>query len=168
MKKLHIITAVIVVVAILIAGWVIGSGGSEDTEELPVVDTTLNSEDATDDAATSELVEEDLPLNDDELVEEETELSNVSLDISMDNFSFSTTQINAKPGDVVEVFLVTSEGNHDFVLDELGVKSSVLASGETETIRFTVPESAAGQTYEFYCSVGNHRALGMVGTLVVE
>ena len=31
----------------------------------------------------------------------------------------------------------------------------------------TIPEDAAGQSYEFYCSVGNHRQLGMVGTLTI-
>lgn len=166
MKKLHMFTAVILVVAIVVAGWTIGTSDSDDAEKLPASDINQNNEVSTNDTATNELVEKSDVV--DGLMEVDAELSTLSLDIAMSNYEFSTNTINAKPGDTVEIFLVTNEGNHDFVIDELGVNSGVLSVDETSIVRFTIPDSATGQTYEFYCSVGNHRTLGMVGTLVVK
>ena len=54
---------------------------------------------------------------------------------------------------------------HDFVIDELNVKSEIIKSGETGEVEFT-PDTIG--EFEFYCSVGQHRANGMVGTLIVE
>lgn len=89
---------------------------------------------------------------------------------TIDSFSFgySTTTINVSPGDEVTINLTNSGGKHDWVVDELGAATSIINGGQTDSITFTVPQSAAGQTYSFYCSVGNHRALGMEGNLVVS
>lgn len=53
---------------------------------------------------------------------------------------------------------------HDFWIDELGIASDLLNSGETTTVTIN---AAPGQ-YEYYCSVTGHREAGMVGTLTVE
>jgi nitrite reductase (NO-forming) len=53
---------------------------------------------------------------------------------------------------------------HDFVIDELGVKSELLDGGASTTVTINAP---AG-TYEFYCSVPGHKQAGMVGSLTVE
>ena len=54
---------------------------------------------------------------------------------------------------------------HDFVIDELNVKSEITKGGNSTVVEFT-PDTAG--TFEFYCSVGQHRANGMVGKLIVE
>ena len=53
---------------------------------------------------------------------------------------------------------------HDFAVDELGVHSDLLNSGETTTVTI----NAAPGTYEYFCTVTGHREAGMVGTLTVE
>lgn len=53
---------------------------------------------------------------------------------------------------------------HDFVIDELGVKTALLNPGESVTITI----NAAAGSYTFYCSVPGHREAGMVGTLTVQ
>ena len=53
---------------------------------------------------------------------------------------------------------------HDFNIDELGVKVPITPSGSSSTVEFTA--SKVGE-FQFYCSVGNHRAMGQVGTLIV-
>lgn len=93
------------------------------------------------------------------------------LEVTMDTgeFFFSPKVISAKPGQTVNITLTNSGGMmpHDFVIDELNVASEEIMKGEETTVSFTVPASAAGKEYEFYCSIGEHRANGMVGTLTI-
>ena len=89
----------------------------------------------------------------------------VALAMSMDagNFFFTPSTITAAAGQTVNVTIDTNEGFHTLVIDEIDFKASVKAG---ETITFTAP--ATPGSYEFYCDVGSHRAMGMKGTLIVE
>lgn len=80
-------------------------------------------------------------------------------------FSFSVKEMRVKQGDTVRVTFTNGEGMHDWVLDEFDVRTEVLEAGASETVEFVA--DAAGE-FEYYCSVGNHRAQGMVGKLIVE
>ncbi len=88
--------------------------------------------------------------------------------IDMFNFGYSIEQIKAAPGDTITIDLSSSNGTHDFVIDELNVRSDTVNTGGNALVTFTIPQSAAGQTYEYYCSIMNHRAQGMVGKLVIS
>lgn len=90
------------------------------------------------------------------------------MEIELSSFKFSQDKLTVKPGQTVTIRLTNSEGFHDFVIDELGVASEQISVGDETTVTFTIPENAAGETYEYYCSVSNHRELGMVGLLTVE
>ena len=81
------------------------------------------------------------------------------------NFSFSPTTINVNKGDKVKITFKNAEGTHDFVIDEFNTATKRLKVGEEETIEFTADKSG---TFEYYCSVGTHRAMGMVGSLTVK
>lgn len=89
----------------------------------------------------------------------------INLEVEGSNYLFNPDEIKVKVGDKVSITFTSNGAMHDFVLDEFDVKTKVLNSGESETISFTVDK--AGE-YEYYCSVGNHRAMGMKGTLIVE
>jgi plastocyanin len=80
-------------------------------------------------------------------------------------FYFKPNEIKAKVGQPVKIVLTSVGGNHDFVIDELNVKSALVGNGKTTEVEFT-PNKAG--SFEFYCSVANHRAMGMKGTLIVE
>jgi nitrosocyanin len=80
-------------------------------------------------------------------------------------YYFTPKEIRVKKGDTVKVTLTNKEGLHDFVLDEFNAKTKKIKAGETDTVTFTA--SKVG-TFEYYCSVGNHRAMGMKGNLIVE
>ena len=54
---------------------------------------------------------------------------------------------------------------HDFVIDELSVRTKIAQAGEIVGVEIVANE--VGE-FEFYCSVGNHRDMGMVGTLIIE
>jgi len=80
-------------------------------------------------------------------------------------FYFKPNEIRAKAGETVKIVFTNAGGIHDFVIDELSVQSTKINDGETTEVVFT-PQTPG--TFEFYCSVGNHRAMGMKGTLIVE
>lgn len=81
------------------------------------------------------------------------------------DFSFAPNIIRAEVGETIRLTLTSTDMPHDFVIDELEVATEVIQAGESTSIEFTPTE--AGE-YEFYCSVGGHRQMGMVGTLIVE
>ena len=80
-------------------------------------------------------------------------------------FYFKPNEIRVKRGDTVRIVFTNAGGSHDFVIDELGIKTKLTQSGESAEVEFVA--DTAGE-YEFYCSVADHRAKGMVGTLIVE
>ena len=55
---------------------------------------------------------------------------------------------------------------HDFVIDELNVKTPIVQTGETAVVEFVVPNTPG--TFNYYCGVANHRQLGMEGTLTIQ
>ena len=75
-------------------------------------------------------------------------------------FKFAPATLTVNKGDTVRITF-----KHDFVIDELGVKTQVINTGQEEVVEFVA--DTAG-TFEYYCSVGNHRQMGMVGTLTVK
>ena len=81
------------------------------------------------------------------------------------NYSFSPSTLTAKKGDKVRITFKNTDGMHDFQIDALHVATRVIKTGEKETVEFTA--NTVG-TFEYYCSVSSHRAMGMKGTLVVQ
>ena len=87
------------------------------------------------------------------------------IDVSGQNFSFSPSEIKVKKGDSVKIVFTNKSGSHDFVIDEFNVKTDTIKTGATAEVTFTASKSG---TFEYYCSVDNHRAMGMKGNLIVE
>ncbi len=88
-----------------------------------------------------------------------------SFNVTGSNFKFDPSEIRVKKGDTVKITLASS-GMHDFRIDEFNVKTNVLKTGDApQTVQFVADKTG---TFEYYCSVGNHRAMGMVGKLIVE
>jgi plastocyanin len=81
------------------------------------------------------------------------------------NFKFSQEEIKVKKGDTVKIVLNVTEGFHDWVVDEFNAATQQVAAGATTEVQFVANKSG---TFEYYCSVGKHRAMGMIGKLIVE
>jgi plastocyanin len=81
------------------------------------------------------------------------------------SFKFAPSEIRVKKGDVVTINFQNSGGMHDFVIDELNIRTKRIAGGESDSVTFTADKTGA---FEYYCSVGNHREMGMKGRLIVE
>lgn len=80
------------------------------------------------------------------------------------NFRFAPATLTVKKGDTVKITFKNSGGMHDFVIDEFNARTKQIQGGAQETITFVADKAGS---FEYYCSVGNHRAMGMKGTLTV-
>lgn len=85
--------------------------------------------------------------------------------VSGQNFSFSPSLITVKKGDKVKITFNNTDGFHNLTIDEFGVATPQSKSPATEVLEFTADKVGS---FEYYCSVGTHRSMGMKGTLKVE
>ncbi|KKU55057.1 MAG: Blue (Type 1) copper domain-containing protein [Candidatus Amesbacteria bacterium GW2011_GWA2_47_11] len=138
-----IIVAVVVVIGIAIAGLTMVKKGGQVEGTQIAVEESVNTQ--------------EVPMSDTSEVK--------VVNIEGGAFYFKPNEIRAKAGETVKIVFTNAGGIHDFVIDELSVQSTKINDGETTEVVFT-PQTPG--TFEFYCSVGNHRAMGMKGTLIVE
>ena len=95
----------------------------------------------------------------------ETTSKIVEVTVEGSQFKFLPTTVRAKKGDTVVVMFKNNEGIHDWGIDEYDVRTNQIGEGEEEEMEFVADKTGA---FEYYCSVGNHRQMGMVGKLIVE
>ncbi len=81
------------------------------------------------------------------------------------SFAFAPKTMSVNKGDTVKITFVNKIGFHDLVIDEFNARTKQIKAGESETITFVADKAGS---FEYYCSVGTHRAQGMVGTLTVN
>ncbi|MEK6890803.1 MAG: cupredoxin domain-containing protein [Nanoarchaeota archaeon] len=107
--------------------------------------------------------------------------SNVNLDTGSNSKTFTVSssylrfylkgseaenpEIKVKQGDKIKIEFSSDEGFHDFVIDEFNAKTNRVNPGETSSVEFIADKKG---TFEYYCSVGQHRANGMFGKFIVE
>jgi len=85
--------------------------------------------------------------------------------VSGQNFSFTPSLITVAKGDKVKITFKNTSGFHDFRIDEFDVATKQSQSPATEVLEFTADKIGS---FEYYCSIGTHRAMGMKGTFKVE
>lgn len=85
--------------------------------------------------------------------------------LTASNFKFDVKEIKVKKGDRIKISLRSTEGMHDWVIDEFNARVRQIQAGQQDTAEFTADK--AGR-FQYYCSVGTHRQMGMWGTLIVE
>lgn len=81
------------------------------------------------------------------------------------NFSFTPKTINVKKGQVIKIILNNKEGFHDLKIDELNVNTGRIGANQTAEAIFTADKVGS---FQYYCSVGTHRKMGMWGTIIVQ
>ena len=95
--------------------------------------------------------------------------TNISTDkvitVNGGEFFFNPKEIRVKQGQRIQIVFNNSAGFHDFVIDELNVRTKQISAGQSDTVEFIADKKG---TFEFYCSVGSHRAKGMIGNIIVE
>lgn len=74
--------------------------------------------------------------------------------------------IVVKQGDKVRIEYTSTEGFHDWKIDEFAAATEKVKPEDGMTsVEFIANKKG---TFEYYCSVGQHRANGMKGSLIVE
>ncbi|MFA5925857.1 MAG: plastocyanin/azurin family copper-binding protein [Parcubacteria group bacterium] len=86
-------------------------------------------------------------------------------EISGKPFEFSVKEIKVKKGDKVRINFSSTQGMHDWVVDEFNAKTKIVQAGQSDSIEFVADKTGI---FEYYCSVPTHRQQGMVGKLIVE
>lgn len=138
--KSKVITLVVVVIAVL-GGWYIyrqGNAGLAGTD-------TQDSQSAAQTSDQSSSVKE--------------------FTISGGNYYFSPNAISVNKGDTVKINFVNSGGVHNLIVDGYNVGTPTISSGQDAAFTFVADKSGS---FEYYCSVGSHRQMGMKGTLTVN
>jgi len=88
-----------------------------------------------------------------------------TFEVTGESFKFSPVELRVSRGDTVKINFKNVQGFHDFVIDEFAVKTPQINAEESASLEFIADKAGI---FEYYCSVGNHRAMGMVGKLIVE
>lgn len=81
------------------------------------------------------------------------------------NFAFAPKEVRVPYGAQVKIVFKNTGGTHDLVIDEFAVRTKVIQGDATDSVTFTANKKG---NFQYYCSVGSHRAMGMWGTLIVE
>src|SRR3989344_2870374 len=103
-------------------------------------------------------------------VAEPAELStgrSITFTMTGENFKFlmdgkDNPDLKVKVGDTVKIIFTSTDGFHDWVVTELNAATQKVKAGETATVEFVADKAG---TFEYFCSVGSHRAKGMKGKL---
>ena len=87
-----------------------------------------------------------------------------------ENFKFfmngdANPNLVVNEGDRVRIELLVEDMMHDWKVDEFNAATEIVSAGKSTFVEFTADEKG---TFEYYCSVGQHRANGMKGRFIVE
>ena len=87
-----------------------------------------------------------------------------------ENFKFMMNGVDnptlrVNKGDKVVINFQSTDGFHDWTLDEFKAATSKVNSPGSASVEFIADKTG---TFEYYCSIGQHRANGMKGAFIVE
>lgn len=151
LNPLLIVVVLIIIAAVGVMLW-LGSNKSKvnTTQVVPTITTTTQAEQPTGTATGSATGETTMQK---------------AISVESGSFYFKPNEIRVKKGEKVTITLTNKGGMHNFVIDEFNVKSETINGGASTVVEFTPDKTG---TFEFYCSIGNHRQMGMKGKLIVE
>jgi len=126
----------------------------DELEEAPEEDEQENEDDA-ETEGTSE-----------DAGDSEEEVQTVEISGFADN-TYSMDEVNVEEGQTVEFIYTHEAGQHDLALEnsegeEVASTDVLTEEGESDSFTYTFDDE---DDYEFYCSVGSHRAQGMEGQI---
>lgn len=155
--------------AIIIIAVIIFFATRSTTEELAPVSTDTTTTESMDHSET-ETADTMPPASSDTGISTDVQVSVgagtvKSFTVDGNNFAFSPKTITVNKGDTVRITFKNTGGTHDLKIDEFNVSTAKLSGGQEETIEFVADKAG---TFEYYCSIGSHREMGMWGTLTVK
>ena len=169
-SRKRLIVAVVIIVLAMVAYTLTQKGkNQQDTEGTETIqDESIQSDDSTDVGSNND--EEAMGGN--ATSQPETVVTDPSAQgevkvfiVEAGPFYFTPAEIKVKKGDKVKIILNNVKGFHDWVIDEFNARTAQINGPATAEVEFVADKVG---TFDYYCSVGNHRAMGMVGKLIVE
>jgi nitrosocyanin len=155
MKKGYI---VLIVVVLIIAGYFIFRSPSTSTYS----DTNPSDMDMT--PVTPQVTTPEQTVQQNTATAPHSTPQTVTFNVVGGNYYFTPKTMTVKKGDRVVINFQNAGGTHNFIIDEFNVATKTINTGQTDTIQFVADKAG---TFEYYCSIGSHRAMGMKGTLTV-
>jgi len=153
------IFALLVLVILAGGGWYFYQNSSPTVPAIPVIETGTN----TDTGETSTGMETGtIPAT--ETAPASAPATKV-FSLTGKMFAFSQAEIRVKKGDTVTINFESTAGLHDWVVDTFNARTQQVQPGTKTSVTFVADKTG---TFEYYCSVGSHRANGMAGKLIVE
>ena len=152
---------IIAVIAILVVGGAAYALSQRNT--TPTTTTETNQPDSAQDVVPTTTTGTTTTPADDSAMENQGEVKEFT--ITGSNFKFSEQEIRVNEGDTVKINFTSTGGFHDWVADEFNAKTEQVNPGKSTTVEFVANKKGE---FEYYCSVGNHKAMGMIGKLIVE
>lgn len=163
MKVFGIVVALILVIG---GGWLLMNQNSMQEEGATENEGVMEVGGETSEESIEHGMMEEEPGEETSNIPEGTEaVANATFNLTGWNFAFSETEIRVKKGQTVTVNFESTSGFHDWVVDEFNAATKKVNPGEPTSVTFVADKAG---TFEYYCSVGSHRANGMVGNLIVE
>jgi plastocyanin len=138
------ITIIIIVLILLAGGILLGGSSTTQTNTDSIISPPASDSLATTTAGTA--------------VEKE-------FTIVAKNFSFNPSTVSVNKGDRLKITVKNVGGFHDLKIDGFGVATKRISDGAEDVVEFTADKTGS---FEYYCSVGTHRAMGMKGALTVN
>lgn len=168
----------IIAALILAAGYYVVAGNrSSDVSPVMEEDQTLKNNDEMEkeemmDKAEDAMEKDTMQKSDTEesgkMMEDDSNVEGAAIktfEVVGGGFYFNPNELNVTEGDTVKIVFTNGGGTHDWVIEEFNARTPILQTGESAPIEFVADKAGS---FEYYCSVGEHRKMGMVGTLVVE
>lgn len=168
MNKTGVITIIVILALILIGAIAFRSNDTDMTETNDVnVNTTMDEGMNMDNQqATSSMSGDNTSMGATTSINAQVNTGTTkSFTVTGNNFAFSPSTMTVNKGDKVRVTFINQQGTHDWKIDEFKAATKVISGIGQETIEFTADKSGS---FEYYCSVGTHRQMGMRGTLTVK
>lgn len=156
----NLIIGILAVVIVVLGGVLLFRSSTKNQDQTPVADQMDMS------SSTAQAQVNEASPSTQEAATDSGQTSNVKeFTVSGFNYGFSPNTLTVNKGDTVKITFKNSGGVHDFVINEFNVKTKTIRSGDSETVSFVANQAG---TFQFYCSVANHKQMGMVGTLTVQ
>jgi nitrosocyanin len=88
------------------------------------------------------------------------------INVSAAEFAYNPSTITVKKGEKVAI-VFKNDGNfpHNLTIEDLGLATKTIGSGESDTLVFTADKVGS---FTFSCTVDSHKDKGLIGTLVVN
>jgi plastocyanin len=158
-SKHHI--GIVALVLLALGGWYIMSNTSNTVNAPTTVENPTSNTETEAVAPTNNKPVSEVPTTS----TVDTSDNAVTVSVKGTDHTFDVKNIAVKKGQTVTIDFVNDEGFHDWVIDEFeGARTPKIQAGQSASVTFVADKAG---TFEYYCSVGNHRARGMVGSLVV-